>query len=652
MPAVSRPSSRRAAGVALAGACALLAFSSCSSSSSKATPGALADAGEAGVPSEAGKTSVPANAGATVGASDLAAGNWSDALTACTDAEKSAPDDCDARYCELIAKAMLANDMFNTFIFPTYRSAAPLPASMESVANAAKLQQLSGLITDAASAADTVIAKNCETYLPVVPWTFGDGPNPLVKGEIRGWWTVRDAHLLDALLTAVNYDGLNNYTPQAVPPVPAGQTNPALPMALASMQQHLQAEDMLLFQAPVQESDMRGGWVDRNGNGIPDGPDELLVDIFTPGTQTRVFDFSQAEFVKGEALPQGQLTPTAQLPAATCGYQQFHIDDLVTGANVGTADGVTLSPDGTKAAFPLLVNGKFEVNSMNLDGTGLTCLTCGQGGPNDGARWRPVSGDTILFVSNRDHPYAIGGDGAGFGQELYAMLPDGTKPTRLTTSDPGATNYHANWSPDGTRIVWGTTQNKAWDVMVADFISDSQGMRLGPAKRIVHDTTWWETHGFSADGGSILATNTRAGFLSTDIYSIDLASGARQRLTTDLTWDEHAHLSPDGSRIAWIATRWHPAAVSALTTAGISPIYDFLWIVPGIYFDFLDPPVGYSSELTLMNADATNVRQLTTDGVVVADNQWSSDGKKIIFRQSDPNTMTTKIRVLTFDDCK
>ncbi len=32
---------------------------------------------------------------------------------------------------------------------------------------------------------------------------------------------------------------------------------------------------------------MRGGWVDRNRrNGIPDGPDELLVDIFTPGTQT------------------------------------------------------------------------------------------------------------------------------------------------------------------------------------------------------------------------------------------------------------------------------------------------------------------------------------------------------------------------------
>src|SRR5450432_3205390 len=119
MPAVSRPSSRRAAGVALAGAYALIAFSSCSSSSSKGTLGA--DAGEAGVPYDGGKTGIPADAGATVGASDLAAGNWSHALTACTDAEKSATDDCNARYCELIARAMLANDMFNTFFFPTYR---------------------------------------------------------------------------------------------------------------------------------------------------------------------------------------------------------------------------------------------------------------------------------------------------------------------------------------------------------------------------------------------------------------------------------------------------------------------------------------------------------------------------------------------------
>jgi Tol biopolymer transport system component len=35
----------------------------------------------------------------------------------------------------------------------------------------------------------------------------------------------------------------------------------------------------------------------------------------------------------------------------------------------------------------------------------------------------------------------------------------------------------------------------------------------------------------------------------------------------------------------------------------------------------------------------------------VADLQWSADGKHIIFRQSNNNGQTTKIRLLTFDDC-
>jgi Tol biopolymer transport system component len=52
-----------------------------------------------------------------------------------------------------------------------------------------------------------------------------------------------------------------------------------------------------------------------------------------------------------------------------------------------------------------------------------------------------------------------------------------------------------------------------------------------------------------------------------------------------------------------------------------------------------------------MDADGAHVQQLTTDDIVVADNQWSSDGTKIIFRQTDTNAGTTKIRLLTFDDC-
>jgi TolB protein len=571
----------------------------------------------------------------------FAGGQWDDALSVCEAVEEVRPDDCGARYCDFIARSMQAIDRMNDFLVPHH--------GLGLVGLVLEAPKLDKALAQAIQSADTAIAQRCEYDLPTLPLRVGAEDDPLLRGDVRGRWTTRDAHLLAALFSSMRYVMKVASSPEKVPP----QDAPAapLPPLLADMRRHLVAHDALLFSEAADPSLPRGGWSDRNGNHVPDGPDELLIDIFVPGTNRRVFDFSGAEFVRGESLPATPLVASASLPPARCGYQKFHFDDVASGSDVSLTDGMSFSPDGSKITIPLLVKGKSQIVMLGADGKGKTCVSCGQPGNNDGVRWRPGTGDTLLFVSDRDHPYAIGNEGGGLGQELYAMRPDGSQVTRLTQSHAWATNYHANWSPDGTRIVWGSTEDRSWDVMVADFVSDASGMRLGPPRRVVHDTTWWETHGFTADGRRVLTTNTRAGLLATDVYAVDIETGQKERLTTPVAWDEHAHLSPDGRKLAWISGRFRPAPVAALSDGSLSPVFDFLWIGPGILFD-MAPPAGYSTELTLMDADGSHVQRLTADNQIVADNEWSPDGKRIIFRQTNTSSKdATKIRVLTFDDC-
>ena len=201
------------------------------------------------------------------------------------------------------------------------------------------LEKTNKLLDAAIASAETVTARQCEFDLPKLPFVMGDAADPIVDGEIRGRWTTRDAHMMAALFDSISYGLQAEFNPKPVPPPPAGDTVPALPPLLDSMRQHLLAQDALFVSEPADPDKCapnatldcpRGGWLDRNKNGKPDSADELLIDIFAPGTNKRLFDFSKAEFVTGESLPLGALTPTASLPPPKCKYQQFHIDDVAT----------------------------------------------------------------------------------------------------------------------------------------------------------------------------------------------------------------------------------------------------------------------------------------------------------------------------------
>jgi Tol biopolymer transport system component len=576
------------------------------------------------------------------GKTALGAGQWQRAVDICSAQMPS----CDSQWCIALAHtSMFVTDDFNAYLLPAFRTAALTTQGQD----LSRLLQIDLDMATISSDYDAVLANGCTYSLPHLPLFIGDQQAPLVDADVRGDWTPRSADLAGATIDAVRYMFAVVAGTATVPPADATGV-PGLPDLLAKVQSRLADQDTRFFTEPADPAIPRGGWYDRDADGKPSAGDELLVDFFVPGTNQRLLDFSGAELVPAQWLPLGGLPMPATAPR--CGYAKWHIDTLSLPAAVGTTDGMSWSPDGTTIVFPMFdANNNYQINIANADGTSPSCLTCGVPAWSDGVRWRPNS-NTLLFISNRDHPFAIGGAGGGAGQELYAMRSDGSQVTRLTTSNDWATNYHANWSFDGTRIVWGSTNTYTWDVMVADFVDDAQGMRLENPQRLTHDTTWWETHGFTPDGTRVITTNTRAGLLSPDLYAIEIATGTRIRLTDDPAWDEHGHISPDGTQLSWISGRWRPASVLRIQSGQYSPIYDYWWIVPGIYWAFVNPPSGYSAELTLMNVDGSNLRRLTTDNGVTADNQWSPDGTKILFRQTPTNVANTAVlRVLTFDDC-
>jgi Tol biopolymer transport system component len=97
------------------------------------------------------------------------------------------------------------------------------------------------------------------------------------------------------------------------------------------------------------------------------------------------------------------------------------------------------SPDGTKIACSVTVDGASEIYTMNADGTNRLRLTTNPARDSQ-PDWSP-DGTRILFTSLRN-----GHD------EVYLMNADGTDQEPLLNTPNGT--WGARWSPDGTRIAY------------------------------------------------------------------------------------------------------------------------------------------------------------------------------------------------------
>ncbi len=316
-----------------------------------------------------------------------------------------------------------------------------------------------------------------------------------------------------------------------------------------------------------------------------------------------------------------------------------------------------------------------QVYRSRLNGSRMSCLTCGrQAGPNGFAEERP-QGDWILFCSygaQREHFGApcLG----GYGGDLYVMRPNGTDVTRLTAaSDPnrGADfdtsggipydNYHPYWSPDGHHLAWTRTEaypltagGQRWEIMLADFVAPRhQRPHLANVRVVGPAYGVYETQHWAPDGSGVLFSafgprnspfqSTPPGWMHQELYFMRLygpgASPSHPRVTqlTDDTpvYQEQAIFTPDMREVIFMSNRntpdgsWYDEVIAAAQRTHFDAPDPGSAGTPQFLADFSDP--AFRSDLFMVDVRTHDLRQLTDFHNVVPEFHWNYGYTKLLW---------------------
>ena len=179
---------------------------------------------------------------------------------------------------------------------------------------------------------------------------------------------------------------------------------------------------------------------------------------------------------------------------------------------------------------------------------------------------------------------------------------------------------HPHFSHTGDQLLWAELLDAsvgvfgAWALKLADFVVEAGTPRLENIEtfRPGARPEFYESHGFTLDDSEILfSANSEPGQVGTeiDIYRFNPTTGALANLTRSADWDEHAQLSPDGSKILWMSSRRLP---SFLTT-------DF-WIMN------LDG--SQKERITFFNTEGSP--DFIPGVVTAADTSWNAAGTRVV----------------------
>ena len=173
------------------------------------------------------------------------------------------------------------------------------------------------------------------------------------------------------------------------------------------------------------------------------------------------------------------------------------------------------SPDGEKIAFGT-AGGLYTIDA---DGSNLTLVRNNA----SQAAWSPAAKAKFVFVN-------LG---------LWTSNLDGSGATQITTN---AFHLYPDWSPDGKRIVFVSTQDGNYELYV-------YLVETGQVVRLTNTAEHEQDPDFSPDGSKILFTSRDTSFGNPQLHTMKADGSARTPLGvagSDGAW------SPDGQKIAFV----------------------------------------------------------------------------------------------------
>lgn len=266
----------------------------------------------------------------------------------------------------------------------------------------------------------------------------------------------------------------------------------------------------------------------------------------------------------------------------------------------------------SKIVFTSNRDGNRQIYSMNTDGSGLTRLT-NNSYNDDHPRWSP-NGTKILFQSDRDSTPPDPENPLPAKQDIYVMNADGSGQARLTTD--AADDCNAEWSPDGSKIVFQSLRNGSYYQVYSMNADGSGQMSLSNSTAADTQPSW------SPNGAKIAFASERDHLGVPAIYVMNANGSNQTRLTftSEPFRDEEPVWSRDALKIAFVSTR-----DSVVET----------WQETDDDGNLLTRSrVNTNKEIYLMNADGSNQVRLTNTLENDESPAWSPDGNKIVFHSS------------------